>query len=390
MALTPLQARKVVCLSIEDAGGFTGPHAPATTLDGAGLISLQERQQFRRRTKPRCRAYAHDIDIRHVPFAAATTVKQAEHAVQEHATPLTRLKRRRKAKAKARSALAAVVLSLWGIPAGAQALEPATSKAEADIFLAGSLTAASNADTIYAWDIKVTYPKLERPLGSSANHWLVASPRLEFMANKGTNANPDRISIGGSAEILFFTSEATRRLLSTVNWANVVAGEFDRDRTTKALAVQTLTRFMFRTFLPAPSFEFLPMMESGFETGNNVQNKLSPTGSGPVARLYAGVNVTQRLGQPGIALTGTYQVRRPLRDEVSLRVRRTATEIVLSTRTRQYAEIGLVFTPSQVKFLAIRPTYKRGSLPPAFTYVDNEFSLSFQFAAKDPMTIKTP
>lgn len=161
--------------------------------------------------------------------------------------------------------------------AHAQPLVPATDKASADIFLSGALTSAANAETVYTWDVKLTYPRVETRLGRSSN-WLLASPVFEFAANKGTNANPDRIAAGGAAAIDFFTGSITRRLVPDVLWLHTVTGEFDRDRTTRGLMYQMAGRLAFRTFFTgarAP-LAFVPRVEGGFELGENYVNRLEP------------------------------------------------------------------------------------------------------------------
>jgi hypothetical protein len=279
--------------------------------------------------------------------------------------------------------LAASIAFLMAHAVHAQSLEPATDKSAADIFLSGALTSAGNADTVYTWDIKFTYPKIEKRLGRSSN-WLIASPVFEFAANKGTNANPDRISVGGVAAIDFFAGNITRRVVPDVIWSNTVAGEFDRDRTTKGVTYQTTGRLAFRTFFPnggSAPVSFVPRVEGGVEVGENYVNKLQATGSGRVGRLYGGATAFQELGLPWLTLSVIYQVRRPLRDEISLRSPRVGpNDLRLTTMVRHYVEITPQFRLA--KWMFLKPTYKRGSLPPAFNYVDGEFSLSLQVGAK--------
>jgi len=278
------------------------------------------------------------------------------------------------------------LIATWAV---AQPLVPTDNKAEADIFATGAMTAAGNADTVYAWDLKSNYPKKEWPLGASANHWFVFSPKLEFVANKGTNANPDRLSAAGNLEMWLFTSDVTGALLPNVVVANVLGAEFDRDRVTKAFAVQSLVRGVFRTFGPDQQLDtlgFVPWLEAGVETGKNFENKLQPDGSGTIGRFYAGVNAYQRLGRPWIAVTGIHQFRKPFHEEIFLRKSETGTDLRLSKDARHYTEIALIINVQ--KFLSIKPTYKRGTLPPAFNYLDNEFSLALQFGAKAQSTLK--
>ena len=87
MSLSEEQAETVVRRAIRGAGGGSGSHRPDKTLDQAGLIRSEQRQDFRRRTKPEALQFNHDLDIRFVPFSAETTVAKASDAVRKHATP---------------------------------------------------------------------------------------------------------------------------------------------------------------------------------------------------------------------------------------------------------------------------------------------------------------
>src|SRR5690348_12621551 len=97
-----------------------------------------------------------------------------------------------------RAPLLVLAVCLLGTRVSAQPLEPTDNKNEADIFATGAMTSAANANVVYAWDIKFNYPKKEWGLDQNSDHWMVLSPKLEFVANKGTNANPDRISALGN------------------------------------------------------------------------------------------------------------------------------------------------------------------------------------------------
>jgi len=275
------------------------------------------------------------------------------------------------------------------------ALVSAKDKSDADIFLSGALTSASNADTVYAWDVKWTYPKGERSLDEGLNNTFVFSPRIEFTANKGTNANPDRIFAGGETELVFTTANWAGGNVSWISWFNTAGAEFDRDRVTKAFTYQSYGRFNFRTFAPSvtgsdgkpctqctsSSVAFVPRIEAGIELGKNFENKLSSDGSGAVTRLYAGATGYYEFGVKWARFSYSYQVRKPLRDEVFVMKPKSGDAVLLlDSKARQYLELSPIIQVGN--WFALKPTFKRGSLPPAFNYIDNEFSLSIQFAAK--------
>ena len=280
------------------------------------------------------------------------------------------------------------------LEARAQPLEPAADKASADIFLAGALTSASNAETIYAWDVKLTYPKLMREIRES-EHWFQFSPRLEFTANKGTDANLDRLVTAAHAEIDFFTFRVLGRHIPNVVWVNIAGAEFDRDLLTKAFTYHNFVRLAFRTFgrpgrvdaqgVEGPPVAFLPRVEVGFETGANRQNRLQAGGSGAVARLYFGATAFQDFGLGWLTFSATYQLRKPLRDEVFFDKAKPNTgasdQLRLTEHLRHYVELSPIVKIGSGYF-SLKPTFKRGSLPPAFNHVDNELSISIQVAAR--------
>ncbi len=91
MALTEEQANAVVQKSIEEAGGFEGPHHPRRTLNGAGLVEEPQRTRFRRRVSANTRDdFDHTIAPEDVPNGATTTVAVARDKVQQQARPRER------------------------------------------------------------------------------------------------------------------------------------------------------------------------------------------------------------------------------------------------------------------------------------------------------------
>jgi len=75
-----------------------------------------------------------------------------------------------------------------------------------------------------------------------------------------------------------------------------------------------------------------------------------------------------------------YQYRGPLEQEVFTQRSDAPAIFFLSTKPRHYFEAGLripVFS-----YFALRPQYKWGSLPPAFSFLDHQYSLNIEVSAK--------
>jgi len=283
--------------------------------------------------------------------------------------------------------LAVVGIALLGLTPtkGGAELTPAASRDDADIFLSGALVGASGEDTVYSWDFKLTYPKASKLLGVTRNsqwdRWRVCSPMVEFIANKGTDANPDRVNVSAQIGFLWDTRKEAPSALTSIHWLTRAGGEADRTLDTRDVIIATLGRAIFRTFKGGGNKKFAvtPEVEAGVEVGENYQNVLSKDGSGSVLRTYGALRYRQELGSSKWVFSASYQYRALLRDEVF--GEEMGGEIVrrLTSKPRDFVDATVDFSPTE--YLSIRPGYKRGSLPPAFTFVDSEFSLSLVFSA---------
>ena len=87
MALTDEQADTVVQKSIPEAGGGNGPHGDGKTLDAAGLKTLDQRRDFRRRVSVNVEDFHHTMPPEQVPSDGGTTIAQARTAVRDKAQP---------------------------------------------------------------------------------------------------------------------------------------------------------------------------------------------------------------------------------------------------------------------------------------------------------------
>ena len=105
--------------------------------------------------------------------------------------------------------------------------ESVTTRYLSDIYIAGSLVSARSDETIYSWDIKLAYPKLFNKDIGGGRIWLSLSPLIEFIANKGTDANPDRGKIAGQINFMLDPTNG-RTTVTEIHWLTDIGGEFDR------------------------------------------------------------------------------------------------------------------------------------------------------------------
>lgn len=292
------------------------------------------------------------------------------------------------------------VLILFGMSCcQGQGLEEANSRDDADIYASGSLVGASNAQTIYSFDVKFAYREYRTHIGSFQGPWYFrARPLLEYVTNEGTSTSPDYVNLGG--EVGFFRQ--MERPKTGVRWLRPTSlefvfnprAEFDRDISTRNFVTSSFLRLAFPN---SPEHASLlnvnPSLQVGVESGVNYSNALQAQGTGTIVRLYGGISAifwhcgkdpkTHQRDQCDVSgrnLELRYQYRGPLESEVFTQRSDDPAIRFLSTKPRHYFEAGLripVFS-----YFALRPQYKWGSLPPAFSFMDHQYSLNLEVSAK--------
>ena len=91
-------------------------------------------------------------------------------------------------------------------------------------------------------------------------------------------------------------------------------------------------------------------------------------------------NLLKQLGFENVVLVGTYQYRGPLRGEVfTKQLGDKLFSPTLSAKARHYVELGIDVGIGD--YFAIKPKYKWGSLPPAFTFLEHQYSVSLEVKA---------
>jgi hypothetical protein len=139
-------------------------------------------------------------------------------------------------------------------------------------------------------------------------------------------------------------------------------------------------------------------LSGGLEFGSNLKNDFAVAnktigGQGwflrgvPSASCYLIIPKILRLNR--ISLTSSYTARIPTTNEVFIETRHTATPLPeLSSNTRHYLQntLNLMFTD----YFGIQIKHQYGSLPPAFSFVQNSGSIGLVFAFKEARVPQSP
>ena len=280
-----------------------------------------------------------------------------------------------------------------------QGLEGANTRDDADIYASGTLIGANHAQTVYAFDLKFAYRDFRKHIGSFQGGWyLRARPLLEFVTNQGTRTSPDYVNLGG--EVGFFRQRERPRngghwfRPTSFEWVFNPRGEFDRSADTRNFVTASFLRLAFpNSPRHASLLNLNPSLRLGIEAGKNYRNLLQPQGSGSIVRLYGSVGTIfwfcgkdpktkqrEQCDVSGRNIELKYQYRGPLEQEVFTQQSADPTIRFLSTKPRHYFEAGVripIFS-----YFALHPQYKWGSLPPAFSFLDHQYTLNLEVSAK--------
>jgi len=241
----------------------------------------------------------------------------------------------------------------------------AKGKDDADIYLAGNVVAANGSKSKYSIDAKFGY--LQSLGGSGA-----AGFKATFVSETATDIDPDSITVGVTYRKPFVLGD-----MGLVLRADPVGGEFDREGDNRNLLSSANVKLVFPSAHFGPAQSATIDLVSGFETGNNYENSLAPTGIGGFWRWYGGAGAYLIAKHTpifqAINFSGEWRVRVPEKAEVFTRNSNT----FLTTKPRHHVDSSVDFMFS--KAFGISVSYEYGSLPPSFEYIAGKVTAGFKW-----------
>ena len=264
-----------------------------------------------------------------------------------------------------------------------------------DISLSGTFLAGGNTKPIYTLQEQASlyYTRGSGILGfipgfSSA----VAINQGAEPPNNRTRFDPD--SITGALSLWRVDPIQKGILYGMETKIDVLNGEFARTDPSSNLTAGFLTNIVLeRKRLTANSF-FVLHPALGLEAGHNLNSPSSLQGTpvdlshyGAIFRGIAGADAVLAYA-PGdhsstaFSITGTYRVRLPATDEPFVESLHGKTIVDLTTKARHWVEVDIVYSPPAWKYIGLTAKYQYGSLPPIFSFVDQQVSIGLLFQAK--------
>lgn len=266
-------------------------------------------------------------------------------------------------------------------------------KKKADLDLSGGLQAGVNATPEYFWSVKATCPFV---LGDGAKYGRIG-PSFTGQAAQQTNADPDSLKAGVTYRKIIAPQE-TRN--SWILSGDVLSYEFERN--VKKPAVLSGGAIAQQRFLEkntnlmwtgmAQYVNAWPQLNwtlgfAGFEAGKALTRTIKPASQSAhdqlVARLHLSLDTYRTFfskGKPALTFHGSHTVRLPFQPEPFTKADENGGLMYLTDKPRHWTLIEFVFLLSDGA--GINVTYKRGSLPPSFEFVDHQVTIGFNLLLK--------
>ena len=273
-------------------------------------------------------------------------------------------------------------------------VSPLQSGDRPDILVSGSFLAGGNTKPIYTIQEQASLYATEKKIlgfapGFSSS---LAINQGAQPPNNRTRIDPD--SIQGALSFWRVDSIQHGLLYGVTTKINLVNGEFARSDPSANITAGFLSTFVLRRKRLSNSAFFALYPSLGLEGGHNLSSPNSLQGTPVDLSHYAGifrgvagadaifaVAAEDRMSNL-FSITGTYRVRLPVTDEPFVESLHGQTTVDLSTKARHWVEVDVVYSPPQWKYLGLTAKYQFGSLPPIFSFVDQQVSLGLLFQAK--------
>jgi len=265
---------------------------------------------------------------------------------------------------------------------------PAKSKDDSNLYISGTFAPAGGSSPSYTIDSKGSYI-----LHSFAKGAYTISATGDINTDKKKTADPDS-----------FHWAIPVQYISTSNWTAqfpTIGMELDKKgNTINLVSAPGFTYGLGHDFVTPDAknkganrvFASIGLdLTGGVEFGGNLKNDYAVVnktigGQGwffrgtPSASAYVIIPNVFHLSK--ISITSSYIARIPTRDEVFIETRHTSKPFPeLTDRTRNYVQTAINFMVTDYFGFQIKHQY--GSLPPAFSFVQNSGSIGLVFALKE-------
>jgi len=267
-------------------------------------------------------------------------------------------------------------------PPKVPALKAASGKSDAQLYFDGEISHVRTGNVIGSYDLKLSHNSYFDFLGTVASQ----TPLFTLTGGDVPKADPDSMQLGWTFTFPLFVNDYRAPFLGMI-WQQTPQIESTRNYTYSNFVYSSVFQFIGRTWgSPAkgPSLSILPYL--GVDVGRNLSTTVASARDQTILRPLTGGTLNLllfKVKSTSVSITGDYVRRWPLTNEVLLSTNSAGNTVTASagTKPRDHVKTGLNVGLNTFTSLAI--AYERGSLPPAFQFVDNKWTVSLVIKAKN-------
>jgi hypothetical protein len=262
------------------------------------------------------------------------------------------------------------------------AFKAASGKSDAQLYFDGEISHVTAGSLIGSYDVKLSHNSYFNFLGRVASQ----TPLFTLTGGDTPKADPDCMQLGWTFAFPLMLADYRAPFLGMV-WQQTPQIESTRDYTYSNFVYSSVFQFVGRTWgSPAtgPSISILPYL--GVDIGHNLSTTVAAARDQNILRPLTGGTLNLllfKIKSTSVSVTGDYVRRWPLTNEVLLSTNSAGNLVIASagTKPRDHVKTGLNVSLNAYTCLTV--AYERGSLPPAFQFVDNKWTLSLVIKAKN-------
>jgi hypothetical protein len=257
-------------------------------------------------------------------------------------------------------------------------LKAADGKDDSRYYFNGQIAHTRGSDVTGTYDLKIAFQNWYH------NTNLLQGPIFTLQGGNDPKGDPDSMTIGWNFSYPMIRSQTPGPFLALA-WENSPHIESTRDFTYTNFVWSTRFKMISRSWT-APSggrVYFRPY--GGFEYGKNLASEVAAARDQTVIRPLIGSTfalVVPLAGDASFSATGEYIRRWPVRGEVLLGTDKTGNVVTTSVGTQARDDFNGGVSLNFTKYAGVKFGYERGSVPPAFKFVDNQVTFGLVIKVK--------
>jgi hypothetical protein len=259
-------------------------------------------------------------------------------------------------------------------------LQAADGKDDSRFYFDGEVSHARTEDVIGTYDLKLAFESRRRFL----NTVLRQGPLFTLQGGNDPKGDPDSMQLGWNLTVPILVRQSPSIFLALA-WENTPQLEATRDFTYTNFVWSSRFRLISRSWTSSSGARIYFRPYGGIEVGRNFAANVAATKDQQVVRPLAGSTlglVIPLMGNASVSLTGEYIRRWPVENEILITTGENGNLLTPSVGTKPRDHVKVSFDIDFTKYAGVALSYERGSLPPAFEFVDNKLALGLVIKVK--------